>query len=96
MRLKGRNTNVPPAADAAAVLRCLTDLHRVSLDGKPLPGLELNFSTHPKTGVRGLVGYVPVADLPRGSHLLRVEAVPRPEPRKGDRPPDPYLIRFWL
>jgi hypothetical protein len=96
MRLKGRNTSVPPAADAAAVLRCLAELHRVSLDGKPLPGLELNFSTHPKTGVRGIVGYVRVVDLPRGSHLLRVEAVPRPEPRKGDRPPDPYLIRFWL
>jgi hypothetical protein len=96
LTLKDRNASPPPAAAAAEVLRCLSDLHRVSLDGKPLAGLELNFSTHPKTGVRGLVGYVPVADLPRGSHLLRVEAVPRPEPRKGDRPPDPYLIRFWL
>jgi hypothetical protein len=67
----------------------------VSLDGKPVP-LDLHFSTHPKTGVRGIIGYVPVAGLSPGSHLLRVEAVPRPEPREGDKPPEPYLIRFWL
>jgi len=96
LSLQRRNAGAPPAGASAAVLRCLADLHRVSLDGRPLPGLELHFSTHPKTGVRGILGYIPVAGLPRGSHLLRVEAVPRPEARKGDPPPDPYLIRFWL
>ena len=91
----GRNASAPPAAASEQVLRCLADLHRVSLDGKPVP-LGLHFSAHPRSGVRGMVGYVPVADLSRGSHLLRVEAVPRPEPLKGDKPPEPYLIRFWL
>ncbi len=91
-----RNAGTPPAVPTRQVLQCLTQIHRVTLDGKPLSGLEFNFSTHPKTGLRGIVGYVPTAGLSAGSHLLRVEAVPRPEPRKGERPPDPYLIRFWL
>ena len=79
------------------MLRCLAEIHRVALDGKPLPGLEFQFSTHPETGVRGILGYIPAAGLPPGSHLLRVEAAPRAEaePRKNERPPDPYLIRFW-
>jgi hypothetical protein len=96
LRFEGRNASAPPAGAVREVLRCLAEIHRVSLDGKPVPGLEFQFSTHPKTGLRGIVGYIPTAGLSPGSHLLRVEWVPRPEPRKGERPPDPYLIRFWV
>lgn len=81
---------------AGEVLRCFAEIHRVALDGKPLVGLDLHFSTHPKSGVRGVVAYIPTVGLSRGSHLLKVEAVPPAEIRKGDRPPEPYLIRFWI
>jgi hypothetical protein len=81
---------------AEAVLRCLAGIHPVSLDGKPLANLPFRFTTHPKTGLRGIVAYIPTAGLSRGSHLLRVGAVPRPEPKKGEKPPGPHLIRFWL
>lgn len=91
-----RNAGAPPAGPARQVLRCLAEIHRVTLDGKPVPGLEFHFTSHLKTGLRGIVGYIPTAGLAPGSHLLRVEAVPRPEPREGEGPPDPYLIRFWL
>jgi hypothetical protein len=91
-----RSTRAAPAGPARQVLRCLAEIHRVTLDGKPVPGLEFHFTSQLETGLRGILGYIPTAGLTPGSHLLRVEAVPRPEPRKGDRPPDPYLIRFWL
>lgn len=84
------------ARAAGEVLRCFAEIHRVALDGKPLPGLGLHFSTHAKSGVRGVVAYIPTAGLSRGSHLLKVEAVPPVEIRKGDRPPEPYRIRFWI
>lgn len=96
LRFSRPGESAPPPDAPRKVLRCLAEIHRVSLDGKPLPGLEFQFSTHPRTGVRGIVGYVSTAGLSPGSHLLRVEAVPRAEPRKNERPPAPYLIRFWL
>lgn len=95
LRFESPNESAPAAAATRQVLRCLAEIHRVTLDGRPVPGLEFQFATHPRSGLRGIVGYLPAAGLSPGSHLLRVEAAPRPEPRKGDRPPDPYLIRFW-
>lgn len=95
LQFESPNQAMPPAAATRQVLLCLAEIHRVSLDGKPVPGLEFQFATHSRSGLRGIVGYIPAAGLAPGSHLLRVEALPRPEPRKGDRPPDPYLIRFW-
>jgi hypothetical protein len=91
-----RNAAASPTGPARQVLGCLAQIHRVTLDGKPVPGLEFHFTSQLKTGLRGIVGYIPTAGLAPGSHLLRVEAVPRAEPRKEERPPDPYLIRFWI
>ncbi|MFP5286350.1 MAG: hypothetical protein ACLGI9_11485 [Thermoanaerobaculia bacterium] len=82
--------------DPEAVLQCLAKIHRVSLDGKPLAEVPFRFYTHPGTGLRGIVAYLPTARLSRGSHLLRVDAVPRPEPEPGEKPPESHLIRFWL
>ena len=95
LEFENPNEAAPPAAATRQVLQCLAQIHRVTLDGQPVPGLQFQFATHPRSGLRGIVGYIPAANLAPGSHLLRVEAVPRPEPRKGERPPDPYLIRFW-
>jgi len=96
LRFEKRSPSAPPAGAAEQVLRCLAEIHRVTLDGRPLQDLEFHFFTHPGDGVRGILGYIPTAGLARGSHLLQVEAVPRPEPEKNERPPDPYRIRFWL
>jgi hypothetical protein len=81
-------------SDPRAVLRCLSGIHRVALDGKPLQP-EFYFYTHPRTGIRGILAYIPTAGLAKGRHLLRVEAVPRVRREKAPRP-DPYLIRFWI
>ncbi len=75
------------------VLRCLAEFHRVTLDGKAMPRLGFRFYTHPRSGVRGMLAYIPTAGLARGEHLLRVEAVPG---RRAKTPPKPHLIRFWI
>ncbi|HYG64302.1 MAG TPA: hypothetical protein VEL74_17120 [Thermoanaerobaculia bacterium] len=83
-----------PGSDPQAVLRCLAGIHKVSLDGKPLRP-DFLFYTHPRTEIRGILAYIPTEGLAKGSHLLRVEAVPKL--RKEDAPrPEPYLIRFWI
>jgi hypothetical protein len=94
-RLESRSGNDKGQGSPEAVLRCFAGIHRVALDGKPIASPSFHFYTHPKTGLRGIVTYIPTAGLSRGSHLLRVEAVPRPEPKKGEKPPQPDLIRFW-
>jgi hypothetical protein len=79
-------------ARARAVLRCLADFHRPMLDGKPLPGLQFQLYTHPETGVRGILGFIPTQGLLPGKHLLQVQAAPHPD---ADKPPAPYRIPFW-
>ena len=91
----GRRADPVTDAAAAAVLRGLAALHAVSLDGAPRPALRFRFATHPRTGVDGIVAYLPTAELPRGEHQLVVHPAPR-RPGGGARPPEPYVIHFWL
>ena len=89
----------PSADDAAAevALRCLAGLHAVTLDGAPQAALRFRFATHPRSGVPGIVAYLPTAPLPRGEHTLVVRPPPRrPGSRNAARPPEPYVIHFWL
>lgn len=86
----------PP--DVAPLLSCLADLQPVSLDGQPLD-LAYRLTTDRHSGVRGIVAFIPVAGLQPGEHILRVEALPRPEPEPGNEPlpvRPPFLIHFWL
>lgn len=92
MRFDLRRSGKEAEGAPEAVLRCLAGLHRVTLDGRPLPDLGFLFYNHPETGLRGIVTYIPATSLAPGSHLLQVAAVPREEP--GDDPP-PHRIRFW-
>lgn len=80
-----------PDAQVDAVLRCWTGVQRVTLNGRPLAP-AWRFYTHPATGRRGVVAYLPTAPLPRGENLLVVEQLPD---RRG-RPRVPDYIPFWL
>jgi hypothetical protein len=76
-----------------AVLACLASLQPVTLDGKPIAP-SFRFADEPKTGVRGIVAYIPVDGMAKGEHLLTIAHVP---PILGsDKPLPPYAIPFWL
>lgn len=84
-----------PEGDAAgrAVLACLTHLQPVTLDGKPIAP-AFHFADEPKTGIRGIVAYIPVDGMAKGQHMLTVARVP---PALGSGAPHPpFAIPFWL
>lgn len=84
------------AADQA-LLACLADLQPVTLNGTPLE-LRLHHYTRPDTGIRGMLAYIPVAELPQGENVLVVQAIPRSERDRDpeDRPLPPHYIPFWV
>jgi hypothetical protein len=81
---------------AARVLRCLAALHAVEVNGTPRPDLRFRFATHPRTGVDGIVAYLPVEGLPRGENLLTVLPPPRRPGSTNPRPLERDMIPFWL
>jgi hypothetical protein len=96
------NMDDPPnAAGVRAVLECWVRLQPVTLNGGPLR-TDFRFYTHPESGLRGIVAYIPTAGLPRGENLLTVGLSPRAasDARMRDRVrrtlPEPHYIRFWL
>ncbi len=97
-------TEVPQQVDEAAmtpVLDCLAGLHQVTLNGDLLRDPQLQFYTHPQTGLRGVILYIPTEGLPRGRNLLTVQQAPRAEESDGAGssaagPLDSYIIPFWL
>ena len=92
----------PQAAQVRAVLDCWMQLQPVTLNGRALRP-DFRFYTHPESGLRGILAYIPVAGLPRGENVITVGAAPRPQSDQGIRervrgrtPPPPHYIRFWL
>jgi hypothetical protein len=93
----------PDSAAVRAVLDCWTRLQPVTLNGRPIRP-DFRFYTHPSSGIRGILAYIPVQGLPRGENLLTVGFAPRTRARQaelaveaGTTPhPDHYFIRFWL
>lgn len=84
-------------AGNAAVLRCLASLQPVTLNGRPLQP-AFRFYTHPGTGFRGIVAYIPTAGLPKGENVLSIAqlAIPDPTPAEAAAHEPPYSIPFWL
>ena len=84
-----------PDTLAVPVLNCLATLHAVTLNGVALRDLDFRFYEHPRTGIKGIIAYIPTDSLPRGLNVLTV----KPAPRTGDdapkTPPRPYVIPFW-
>jgi len=93
----------PDSAAVRAVLDCWTRLQPVTLNGRPIRP-DFRFYTHPGSGIRGILAYIPVQGLPRGENVLTVGVPPRTaqaESRRrrvaGDRQQaEPYHIPFWL
>ena len=99
----GPRMDVAPPPDPAAVravLECWSRLQPVALNGRTIRP-EFRFYTHPRTGVRGILAYIPTAGLPQGANLLTVGMAPRSREdqaehdRRGAHPEEPYYIRFW-
>lgn len=88
----------PPSDKASeAVLRCLAGIHQVTLNGAPLRDPGFQFYSQPRTGLRGIVAYIPTAGLPRGRNVLTVQPVQRQARQAVRRSPEPpYVIPFWL
>lgn len=80
-------------AEQDAVLRCWTRLQPVTLNGAPIEP-RFRFYRHPTSDVRGIVAYLPTAQLVRGENLLTVAGVPRTA--DSERPPrTSYVIPFY-
>ena len=75
------------------VLACWAQVQPVKLNGKPFRP-AFRFYTHPRTGLRGVIAYIPTAGMPAGENVLEVAAIQRTA--GSTRPPrPPYVIPFW-
>jgi hypothetical protein len=83
-------------ARAAVLLDCLTRLHAVSLDSKPLASLRYDAASDPRTGRPALQAMIDVRALAPGRHELRVARAPAPpgDHNKRDKA-TAYTIPFW-
>jgi hypothetical protein len=80
-------------AQQERVLACWAQVQPVKLNGKPFRP-DFRFYTHPQTGLRGVLAYIPTAGLPAGENVLEVAAVQRTNgSRRPPRPP--FVIPFW-
>ena len=93
----GPDDDPVPDSAATAVLRCLAKLHPVAVNGAVIENLDLRFYTHPVSSSRGVVAYIPTAELPRGRNVITVPQVARA--RRGGTPAEPsrpHVITFWF
>lgn len=81
-------------AQAQAQLACLSALHAVSLDGKPLAGLRFEISSDPRTERPALLAMIDVRTLPQGRHELRIARPARADSVDKDDPGFDRIL-FW-
>ena len=83
------------------VLACLARLHAVTLDGAPQPSLPFALYEHPRTGLKGMLAYIPVDSLAHGRHVITLLSIaPRELPTDSAQRAkatwkQPILIPFW-
>lgn len=82
---------------AQARLECLSALHAIRLDGKPLPALRYEISSDPRTHRPALLAMIDVRTLADGRHELHVARPPRSDSSAKDTSKDPGfdVIAFW-
>lgn len=80
-----------------AALACLTELHAVSIDNKPLRALRYQVAVDPDSRRPVLLAMIDVRALAPGRHELRVRATEDPEDKEShaDEPQGPWVIPFW-
>ncbi len=91
LRLRCPAVVAKPAPDAA-VLACLTAVHAIRIDGKPLAGQAYEISEDPRTDRPALLAMIDVRALAPGRHVLTVE---RTSTSKNKKASEPYTIPFW-
>ena len=92
-----RGYAIPAGTDdtkAAARLACLQAAHAVTLDGKPLAGLNYELGSDPRTDRPALVAMIDVRALAPGRHELRV-ARPARAGEKAEFGRGSDRIPFW-
>ncbi len=95
IHLRARTDDLTAAGlSADTVLQCLVRMHAITLDGVARPDVPLRFYTHPGTGQRGMLAYIPTAPLAAGAHMLTVMPPPRTPTSSNPNPLTPYLIPF--
>ena len=80
-----------PGPDAA-VLACLTAVHAIRIDGKPLAGQAYEISEDPRTDRPALLAMIDVRTLAPGRHVLTVDRMSTSKNKKAN---EPYTIPFW-
>lgn len=99
-RAKGEAERAARRAAEEAFMACFGALLDIRLDGKPIPGLQLEAFEDPRSGHRAGLAMIDLRSLPRGRHELTIARHPRVgRAFGGDEPePDeliPYHIPFW-
>ena len=84
-----------PDSLAVPVLRCLTAMHKVTLNGARLDSLEFNFYQQPESGIKGILAYIPADGLPHGRNVITVTPSPRFDEDAPKTPAPPWVIPFW-
>jgi hypothetical protein len=84
-----------PDSLAIPVLRCLTAIHKVTLNGARLDSIDFNFYSQPESGVKGIIAYIQAEGLPRGRNIITVAQTPRFDVDAPKTPPSPWVIAFW-
>ena len=107
--LAERCPGVEPARPSALVMRrpeppsdpilerslaCIAGLWTVVLNGDTLSP-DFSFLRHPDSGARGIVAYLPTAELPAGRNLLFLERPDEPASTEPESRPIRYWIPFW-
>ena len=83
-----------PAARAVAALDCLRRLHAARLDGAPLPDLQYDTGTDPRTDRPALVAMIDIRRLAPGRHVLEVAQPPLAKGESANANV-PDRITFW-
>jgi hypothetical protein len=94
LRMQEIDLAAAPAGDEERVLRCWASLQPVKLNGRVIQP-SFRFYTHPQTGVRGIVAYIPTESMPRGENVLEIAAVQRVGDDARRSPRLPTYIPFW-
>lgn len=77
--------------------RCLGSLFPIALDGRPVADPAFDFTIEGRSGIEGLVTYLPVRGLDEGRHVLTVLTPSRQQQRSDDPDAEPtrHVIPFW-